>query len=168
MVYPGQVAYDLSVTSYFSINAQLRPECIAQPLTANDVSSAVTALVSDDLKKTCNFAVRSGGHTTWAGANNIKDGVTIDLSALNSVTYNEDDSTASIGPGARWRGVYESLSKLGVTVPGGRAGTVGVGGLTLGGGNSFFAAQYGFVCDNVANFEVRYLLPPRLRKKNCN
>lgn len=119
--------------SYFSLAAQLTPTCIVQPTTAKDVSKAVSALVFNDLKEPCNFAVRSGGHTPWAGSANIENGVTIDLSLLNSVVYNEEDSTTSIGPGARWLSVYEALAKYGVTVPGGRAGTVGVAGLTLGG-----------------------------------
>lgn len=31
---------------------------------------------------------------------------------------------------------------------------IGVGGLTLGGGISFFSNQYGWACDNVISFEV--------------
>lgn len=41
--------------------------------------------------------------------------------------------TVSIGPGARWGQVYDYLAAKGVSVPGGRAASVGVGGLTLGG-----------------------------------
>ena len=37
---------------------------------------------------------------------------------------------------------------------GGRNGAVGVGGLTLGGGISYFSPQVGFTCDTVVNFEV--------------
>ncbi|KAK2764445.1 hypothetical protein FQN54_009139 [Arachnomyces sp. PD_36] len=153
--YPGDATYNESISSYFSLDAQLAPECIIQPTTADDVSTALSVLVSKiNSEQSCHFAVRSGGHTCWAGAANIEKGVTIDLSLLNSAIYNEEDSTASVGPGARWASVYEGLAKSGVTIPGGRAGTVGVGGLTLGGGNSFFAAREGFVCDNVANFEI--------------
>lgn len=77
--------------------------------------------------------MRSGGHTPWAGAANIKDGVTIDLSLLDKIVYNKEKSTASIGPGARWNSVYETLDDFGVLVPGARVGTVGVGGYILGG-----------------------------------
>ncbi|KAL1965225.1 hypothetical protein VTN77DRAFT_5979 [Rasamsonia byssochlamydoides] len=73
---------------------------------------------------------------------------------MNSTTYHPENSTASILPGARWQSVYQTLDSFGVAVPGGRAGPVGVGGLTIGGGNSFFAARYSFVCDDVVNFEV--------------
>lgn len=80
--------------------------------------------------------MRSGGHTVWAGASNIADGVTIDLGKLNKTIYDPVTKIASIGPGARWTHVYEELDKHGVVVAGGRDGDVGVGGFTLGGGIS--------------------------------
>lgn len=161
VVFPRDQAYNESIagnaedleTGYWSITAQLTPECIVKAQSTQDVSVAVRTLVSSKPFGLCKFAVRGGGHTPWP-ANNIEDGVTIDLSWLNETTYNEDSSTATIGAGSRWVQVYEALSPLGVTVPGGRAGTVGVAGLILGGGNSFFSARTGLVCDNVANFEV--------------
>lgn len=57
-------------------------------------------------------------------------------------------------PGSHWQEVYDALSPQGVTVAGGRAGTVGVGGFLSGGGNSFYSASHGMACDTVANFEV--------------
>lgn len=59
-----------------------------------------------------------------------------------------------IGPGNRWEAVYEYTDARNVSTSGGRVGIVGVGGLTTGGGISFFSPRYGFVCDNVENFEV--------------
>lgn len=97
------------------------------------MSLAVKTLVAANKVGFCQFAVRGGGHTPWAGASNIQNGVTIDLSLMNKTIYNKEKSTASVQPGARWQGVYETLDKLGVAIPGGRAGTVGVAGLTLGG-----------------------------------
>ena len=137
-------------TGYWSIAAQLTPQCIVKAQSTQDVSAAIQALAKC---KSCKFAIRGGGHTPWP-ANNIENGITIDLSWMNKTTYNANSSTATIGAGSRWVQVYDALSPLGVTVPGGRAGTVGVAGLILGGGNSFFAARTGLVCDNVANFEV--------------
>jgi FAD/FMN-containing dehydrogenase len=113
---------------------QLEPTCIVQPTSADDVSSVVQTLTSAGGKKApCQFAVRSGGHMTWAGANNIEPGVTIDLSMMNSTVYQEDAKIASILPGSRWQAVYEHLEGHGVAVPGGRTGPVGVGGFLLGG-----------------------------------
>jgi hypothetical protein len=50
--------------------------------------------------------------------------------------------------------VYTELEEHGVLVTGGREAAVGVGGLLLGGGISWYAARYGFSCDTIVNFEV--------------
>jgi len=81
----------------------------------------------------CHFAVRGGGHMSWAGAANIQNGVTIDLSAMNTVSVSEDNSITSVGGGARWQDVYFKLDTMNLAVSGGRVNDVGVGGLTLGG-----------------------------------
>ena len=87
-------------------------------------------------------------------SNNIADGVTIDLSIMNSSSYDQGTNTARVEPGARWENVYGTLQEQGVTVVGGRDGDVGVGGFLLGGGLSFFTPKLGFGCDSVVNFEV--------------
>lgn len=73
---------------------------------------------------------------------------------MDSTTYDATTKIASVTPGAHWQSVYDTLSPLGVTVAGGRAGTVGVGGFISGGGNSFYSASHGMSCDTVQNFEV--------------
>lgn len=45
----------------------------------------------------------------------------------------DDQTTVSVGGGARWLDVYLVLDAMGLGVAGGRVGMVGVGGLTLGG-----------------------------------
>ena len=124
-----------------------------QPVSTEEVVKTVKA-ISDVSCKQTQFAVRSGGHTTWAGSNNIDGGVTIDLGLMNATTYDAQAKIASIQPGTRWNQVYSTLDPEGVTVAGGRAGTVGVAGFLTGGGNSFYTAQQGFACDNVKNFEI--------------
>ncbi|KXJ90076.1 hypothetical protein Micbo1qcDRAFT_136211 [Microdochium bolleyi] len=139
-------------SSYWSLSAstQLSPAAIALPQTAQEVASIVKALVAAGQP----FAVRSGGHTNWAGSNNIDGGVTIDLSQISHVRVSEDKATVDIGPGGKWRDVYAQLDTHGLAVAGGREGNVGVAGLILGGGNTFFTARRGFACDNVVEYEV--------------
>ncbi|KAI1867503.1 hypothetical protein JX265_007305 [Neoarthrinium moseri] len=150
VIYPGSELYGNRTESYWSVTSQLTPWCIAQPTSAQEVSTAVVTLVQDT---SCQFAIRSGGHFIWP-ANNIEEGVTVDLGLMNATTYDEETQVASIYPGSRWRGVYETLDPHNVTVPGGRAASVGVAGFLTGGGNSFYSARKGFACDNVVNFEV--------------
>ncbi|KAL8404438.1 hypothetical protein RB594_009331 [Gaeumannomyces avenae] len=158
-VYAPQAAeYAAQQATYWSLDNALRaPECIVLPRSAAEVAAAVKALTTGGnarCRPNCQFAVRSAGHMANAGANNIHAGVTIDLGYMNSTAYKPEQSIASVGPGARWGSVYTELAKSEVMVAGGRASTVGVGGLLLGGGNSFYAAARGFACDGVANFEV--------------
>ena len=50
--------------------------------------------------------------------------------------------------------MYKVLDAKNLATSGGRVATVGVPGLTTGGGLSFFSGRKGFVCDNVVNFEL--------------
>ncbi|KAK3688702.1 hypothetical protein B0T22DRAFT_160998 [Podospora appendiculata] len=148
---PDDADYDARQDSYWSNSAKtLKPAAIVCPRTTAEVAAAVKALVAAAQP----FAIRSGGHTNWAGSNNIDGGVTIDLSLLNATIYDAASETATIEPGARWKEVYAELHKHGRVVAGGREGNVGVAGLILGGGNTFFTARTGFACDNVVAYEV--------------
>lgn len=147
---PGDADYTAREQSYWSQQARLKPACIVLPRSASEVSTIVTTLASQQAK----FAIRSGGHTPHAGSNNIDGGVTIDLSLLNWTRFDAASETVDIGPGGRWRDVYGELDKYHRVVAGGRNGTVGVGGVLLGGGISFSTAQRGFGCDDVISFEV--------------
>jgi FAD/FMN-containing dehydrogenase len=147
---PGDAEYKERQDSFWSLYSKVQPACIVRPTTSSEVSAIVKALVAAGQQ----FAVRSGGHMQWTGANNIQDGVTIDLQFLNWTRVDEDAETADIGPGARWFDVYAEVEKHGRMVAGGRSGKVGVGGLLLGGGMTFFTGSRGFACDDVIAYEV--------------
>lgn len=102
--------------SYWSNCAKRRkPACIVLPRTTLEVATAVRALVVAGHT----FAVRSGGHTHWSGSNNIDEsGITLDLSLLNTTTFHAESETVDIGPGGRWRDVYEELHQHGRVVAG--------------------------------------------------
>ncbi len=113
------------------------PKCVVEPRSAKDISSAVFVLsllsTRTDFSDVCKFAIRSGGHTPWAGSANIEGGVTIDMKYINQVDVSSDQTVTSVGPGNRWVDVYLKLDAMGLAIPGGRVSEVGVGGLTLGG-----------------------------------
>jgi len=73
---------------------------------------------------------------------------------LTKLSLSEDQSTVAIGVGNRWGAVYNYLQPYNLTVTGGRIGTVGVGGLVLGGGLHYFSARYGFAADTVERFQI--------------
>ncbi|KIA75677.1 hypothetical protein HK57_00538 [Aspergillus ustus] len=150
----GDIEYLKAKRSYYSVTTSLNSACIVLPQTAADVSTVVTTLTQPDLAPSCPFAVRSGGHSMIIGASDIVAGVTIDMSWINATVFHPETETASIGPGARWESVYETLQPLQVMVSGGRLGTVGVGGFLTGGGITIYSAQRGLACDDVVAFEI--------------
>ncbi|KAI0143458.1 putative oxidoreductase [Xylariaceae sp. FL1272] len=161
--FPGSAPYNSSISSYWSLQAATpQPACVFMPSSAHDVAKALHALTAVDplthdsnaLHQTCPFAVRSGGHTSWAGAASIMDGVTVDMSSMNTVELSQDKSIVSVGVGARWQHVYDKLVPFNLTAVGGRNGLVGVGGLTTGGGVSHFSPRAGWSCDTVTNYEI--------------
>ena len=76
------------------------------------------------------------------------------LGLFQRTSYLTWPQIASIGTGARWGDVLLEVEKFGLGVTAGRVGTVGVGGLLLGGGASFHSGVRGFSCDDVVNYEV--------------
>ncbi|KAE8391851.1 hypothetical protein BDV23DRAFT_64619, partial [Aspergillus alliaceus] len=150
--FPGTPTYQASLDSYFTQqNAHLQPYCILTPTSPEEISTALTTLTSIP---NCPIAIRSGGHAYTPGASNIASGITLSLQNLNSITVSSDHTIASIGAGATWGEVYAHLDPLNLSVSGGRAAQVGVGGLTTGGGISYFSPRYGWTCDSAVNFEV--------------
>lgn len=64
---PSDTQFAARQESYWSNSAKVKPCCIVQPQTAEEVAAAVKCLVAAEHK----FAIRSGGYTCWAGSNNI-------------------------------------------------------------------------------------------------
>lgn len=176
VLFEGNEAYDAFTGAYWAAQqGQVDPFCVFKPSSAVQVSAAV--LLSRLTQ--CPFAIKGGGHAAFAGGSSIEGGITIALEQMNEVTLSSDKKVAAIGPGNRWLAVYEALEHEGLAVIGGRVSpfpmhwsaatlglqlstrltpvkvaTVGVSGLTLGGGISHFANVYGWACDNVESFEV--------------
>lgn len=147
----GSSGYDGFTSEYWSVQqAGVDPYCIFKP------SSAVQASISVLLSRLsqCPFAVKSGGHAAFAGASSIEGGITIAMEKFKDITISKDKKTVAVGPGNLWYDVYTTLQPSDIAVIGGRVSAIGVGGLTLGGGISFFSNIYGWACDNIASFEV--------------
>jgi hypothetical protein len=140
------------VVSYFWSAQQREPKpyCIFKPKNAVDISTLV--LLSRLTQ--CPFAVRSGGHAAFSGASSVDGGVTVTFEKMKQISLSKDKKIAAIEPGNVWYDIYTALQSENLAVVGGRVSAIGIGGLTTGGGISYFANQYGWACDNVASFEV--------------
>lgn len=151
---PESPRYPELVLGSWTMDTQRQPWCFVSPSSPTEVAQTIIALRSaGEGAGDWHVAVRSGGHGSDYQSS-IDQGVTIDLTQMNATTYNPATNIASLGTGARWGDVYAELERKGVLVTGGREGVVGVGGLTLGGGVSWYSARTGFACDSVINYEV--------------
>lgn len=127
---PGTAEYEKARNGFWAAEqARCNPYCIYQPSNAEDVAEAVRVL----RKTGCPFGIKSGGHGRCEGESSISAGVLIDLKYLNRVGLSEDKTSCRVGPGNTWANVYGKLNPQGLTVIGGRASTVGVGGFCISG-----------------------------------
>ncbi|SPN99515.1 related to 6-hydroxy-d-nicotine oxidase [Cephalotrichum gorgonifer] len=150
VAFPPSEDYATSNTYWSERQSEARPLCFVTPKSTADVSKALKLI----MRHRAPFAVKSGGHTAFRGASNVDGGVTIDLRGLNRISVSRDRKTVSVGPANRWIEVSTVLDPLRLAAVGGRAADVGVGGLTLGGGISYFSGRHGWACDNVRAFEI--------------
>lgn len=121
--------------------AAIRPAAVLPCATPAEVALAVAAAQDQGLR----LAVRGGGHC-FAGRSSTT-GVVIDVSPMTGVHV--DGDRAVIGAGTRLAEVYDALAAHGRTVPAGCGPTVGIAGLTLGGGLGILGRRHGLTCDSL-------------------
>ena len=126
----------------------IKPQAIVQAASAQDVGTTIAFARSNDLP----FAARSGGHSY--GGYSSSTGIVIDLSAMSQVKANPSSQTVTIGPGARLIEVATALAQTGGALPGGTCATVGISGLTIGGGQGVLGRNFGLTCDSLTAAEV--------------
>lgn len=95
---------------------------------------------------------RAGGHS-YAGYSTVAGGLVIDLRPIAGVSVGSS-GTASIGAGALLADVYDAVTRAGRVVPGGTCPSVGVSGLTLGGGYGMAGRRYGLLSDSLVSADV--------------
>ena len=134
-------AYDETNSVYWNAqNAEYRAACAFLPENADQVSSAVKLL---NKYPSVAFALKSGGHNPAPGFSATDGGVLISFEPnLNTTVRTEDGQHFVVGAGARWGSVYKTTSATNQVVVGGRLGHIGATGFVLGGGLSYYSAQY--------------------------
>jgi len=144
---PGDGRY-VAATAIWAKPSGAMPRAVVRCRTAQDVQSAIRAVRDCDLP----LSVRGGGHD-WAGRA-LCDGIVIDLSGMNSVVIEPATRTAQISGGARAGDVVDAADPLGLAPVTGSVGTVGMTGLTLGGGYGPLIGRFGLALDNLLAAEV--------------
>jgi FAD/FMN-containing dehydrogenase len=126
--------------------AGIRPAAVLPCATPADVAAALARARHQGLP----VAVRGGGHC-FAGRSSTT-GVVVDVSPMTGVRV--DGDRATIGAGTRLAEVYDRLAGHGRTLPAGCGPTVGIAGLTLGGGLGILGRRHGLTCDHLLGARV--------------
>src|SRR5712691_10019966 len=146
VIEPGSLEYTALPKLNNARFDHMQPQGVVLCSTPADVAETVGFIRSQRLET----ATRCGGHC-FAGRSSTS-GLLIDVSALNSVSMS--NGIARIGAGARLGEVYSVLLANGMTIAGGSCPSVGIAGLTLGGGRGWLGRKYGLTSDHLIGAQI--------------
>ncbi len=147
IILPGDAGYEEASTTIMSKGA---PALIVRPINAKEVAAAIKFARDNSLI----LSIRSGGHSGLGFSNNT-GGMVLDLSAMNKVeVIDADKRIVSIESGAEWGEVATTLGNHDLAISSGDTKSVGVGGLTLGGGIGWLVRKVGLALDNLLTVEI--------------
>ena len=146
LIRPGEQGYGRARLLFDPRFDYLRPAGVAYCRTAADVS----ACLAFARRFAVPVAARSGGHS-YAGWSSTT-GLIVDVTQMASLRA--DGGTVQVGTGIRLIDFYSQLAARGLAVPGGSCPTVGIAGLTLGGGVGVLGRALGLTCDNLAALQI--------------
>lgn len=144
---PGSPGYDAARQPHNPAYDEVRPAVVVRCASEADVVRGLALARRRGLP----VAARGGGHC-FAGRSST-EGVLLDLSPMASVELLDEDR-ATVGAGARLGQVYAELHRSGRTLPAGCGETVGIAGLTLGGGIGLLGRRFGLTCDRLVAARV--------------
>ena len=148
VVLPDAATYD-EARGVWNQLYQGSPAAVVRVADAADVATALRFARDAGLE----IAVRSGGHSL-AGFSTGDGVLVIDLRGLHGLHIDPQTRTVIAGAGLTARDVTDALVPLGLAIPFGDTASVGIAGLTLGGGIGYLARKAGLAIDRVRSMEV--------------
>ncbi|WNB91438.1 FAD-binding protein [Bacillus sp. NEB1478] len=148
IVRPCSPDYELA-REEFNKRYNLYPNIINFCQNAKDVSNAICWA----RKRKVQSRIRTGRHS-YEAYSSLDCGLVIDVSEIDYVRVDRKKKTAKLGAGSLLLPLYEELFEQGFTIPGGTCPSVGLSGLTLGGGWGMLTRQYGLLIDQLLELEM--------------
>jgi FAD/FMN-containing dehydrogenase len=148
VIAPGDVGYDAARTVFYG-GIDRRPAVVVRVADATDVSRVVAFARETGLE----LAVRSGGHSI-PGHSVSDGGIVLDLAGMRALEIDVDRRTAWAEPGLTAREYTAATAPHGLATGFGDNGSVGIAGLTLGGGLGFLVRKHGLTIDDLLAADV--------------
>ena len=125
------------------------PAAIARVANAADVAAVISIVRDSGLE----LAVRSGGHD-GAGHSTTEGGIVLDVRDLKELVIDPERRTALCGSGLTAVEVSAAAQEHGLVVGFGDTGSVGIAGITLGGGIGYLVRKHGLTIDNLLSADI--------------
>jgi hypothetical protein len=152
---PGDAAYNrVRITENPRWDAA-RPVAVLTAARNADVASALAFATRHGIP----LALRAGGHSYpgysagGAPGTGVAPSLVIDVRGFKDIEFLANNEVR-IGAGVALARVYAALGAKGRAIAGGSCATVGVTGLTLGGGVGVLVRNYGLTCDSLREVEI--------------
>jgi FAD/FMN-containing dehydrogenase len=146
VVRPHSPEYDELRTPAMLRFHDIKPEAIVLCASPQDVSETIAFARRHALE----IGIRSGGHSV-AGRSST-EGLLIDVTPMDAVSL--EGGVATVGAGVRLGALEDACEPLGLTIPAGSSHSVGIAGLTLGGGLGILGRTHGLTSDHLLEAEI--------------
>jgi len=148
VIAPGDPEYDEARTVFYG-GIDRRPAVILRVADATEVSRVVSLAREMGLE----IAIRSGGHSI-AGHCVSDGGIVLDLSDMRALEIDVGRRTAWAETGLTTGEYTTAAGAYGLATGFGDTGSVGIGGITLGGGVGYLVRKYGLTIDDLLAAEI--------------
>ena len=145
---PDDAEYDQARAVFYG-GFDLHPAAVIRVADEMDVARVIALARETGLE----LAVRSGGHSV-IGQGVSDGGIVIDLAALRSIEVDPEERTAWAQTGLTAVEFTNATHAHGLGVGFGDTGSVGIGGITLGGGVGYLVRKHGLTIDSLLVAEI--------------
>jgi FAD/FMN-containing dehydrogenase len=149
IVVPGEPDFDALASVMYGGLGSSQPAAIVRVLDAADVAATIRIARTTATE----LAVRSGGHSA-AGHSTNDGGIVIDVRELTGLDIDVAGRTAWAGSGLTAGAYTLAAAEHGLATGFGDTGSVGIGGITLGGGVGYLGRKHGLTIDNLLAAEI--------------
>jgi FAD/FMN-containing dehydrogenase len=148
LIRPQDDGYDEARTVFYG-GFDCHPALIVRVADPTDVSHVITLARERGLE----LAIRSGGHSV-AGHSTTEGGIVLDLSEMKHLEIDTEGRTAWAETGLTAGEYTAAVGAHGLATGFGDTGSVGIGGVTLGGGVGYLVRKHGLTIDDVLAAEI--------------
>ena len=148
VIAPEDDGYDQARTLFYG-GIDRRPAAIVRVADETDVSRVVSLARDTGIE----LAVRSGGHSL-AGHSVSDGGIVLDLSDMKALDIDVEGRTAWAQTGLTAGELTNGAGAHGLGIGFGDTGSVGIGGITLGGGVGYLVRKHGLTIDDLLAADV--------------